>query len=668
MSNFQLYMNLGLVAITAIVFFVMVTKTKMKEDSQFAAKKMRKTARRYHVYYDNPLTRKSFRHIANMLGSLQYYDELGTKVETVKQFERALIIAFIMPVAGMVLMQDTFLAMVLIVFSMIYFNSTIYVKYDKMYVQLMEECSLTIASMREKFMEYDNIPSAVLYAEHSMVLDAPLKTIYKMLTAVNAEEVKDSFGATYPVPIVKTLGNLCYILNDEGVEKRPDGSDSFTESLTILRQECDAEVRRLTKQRIAFNSLKMLTLVGLGVTPIAELYLLKMIPGTASLLKGYYGFFLHVGVVLVTIYAFNYVSNACRPSVVATSDRMEFIDELRMSIPKLREFARKLRPKDVKTQVKYKDLFDGSLSSQDLDYIYTAKIVFAVVCSILTLIALIFGTITVRGNFKHNYNSLSFIPSSLKESQQIQLRYVDDELIVLPREDFQVYEDDKEELKAFIKGRVSGISDSEASTQADRIITKYNVYHNATYHWWWWLVMYAGGIVGWFIPNFLLNSRKNMVKYEASVDVSQLQTVMIVLSETKMEVYRVLVWLQEQATVHNAILRLCRCRFIMNPENALDQMEEGSPENDFKRMIRQMKSAVYNLSLRDAFSGLKLDKQQSMAISEMLRTEEIEQRKNSAKLIAIAPAGIALIGSFVGPVLILGITQMTDTLAALGSM
>ena len=57
-----------------------------------------------------------------------------------------------------------------------------------------------------------------------------------------------------------------------------------------------------------------------------------------------------------------------------------------------------------------------------------------------------------------------------------------------------------------------------------------------------------------------------------------------------------------------------------------------------------------------------------MAINEMLRQEEIEQRKNSAKLIAIAPAGIALIGSFVGPVLILGITQMTDTLAQLGSM
>ena len=316
----------------------------------------------------------------------------------------------------------------------------------------------------------------------------------------------------------------------------------------------------------------------------------------------------------------------------------------------------------------YKDLFDGALSSQDLDYVYTSKVVFSVIFGLLTLVALIFATLTVRGNFRHNYNSLSFIPSALKESQELQLRIVDDDLIVLPREQFQVYEDDKEELKAYIKGRVSGISDSEASTQADRIITKYNVYHGATYGWWWWLVMYAGGIVGWFLPNFLLSTRKSMVRYEASVDVSQLQTVMIVLAETKMEVYRVLVWLQEQATVHNAILRLCRCKFIMDPERALDDMEYSSPENDFKRMIRQMKSAVYNLSLKDAFSGLKLDKQQSMAIDEMLRVEEIEQRKNSAKLIAIAPAAIALVGSFVGPVLILGITQMTDTLAQLGTM
>ena len=74
------------------------------------------------------------------------------------------------------------------------------------------------------------------------------------------------------------------------------------------------------------------------------------------------------------------------------------------------------------------------------------------------------------------------------------------------------------------------------------------------------------------------------------------------------------------------------------------------------------------MSLKDAFSGLKLDKQQSMAITEMLREEEIEQRKNSAKLIAIAPAALALIGSFVGPVILLAVTQLTDTLSQLNNM
>ena len=668
MSKVQIYMNLGLVAATIVAFIFFVGKAKLKEDPKFAKKLQAYQLKLYKIYFNNMLTRRSFRALASLLGTLQYYDEAGTKAQATAQYTKSLVISVIMPVLGLILMKDTFLGLTMIVFSFVYFQSSVYGKYDKMYITLMEECSLTIASMREKFMEYDNIPSSVLYAEHSMILDAPLKQIYRMLTDVNAEEIKDQFCAQYPVPIVKTLGNLCYILNDEGVEKHADGSDSFTSSLTIIRQECDAEVRRLTKQRIAFNSLKNLTLVGFGVTPAAEMYLLNMIPGTASLLKGYYGFFLHIALVLVTLFAYNYVSNACRPSVVNSSDRIDIVDELRVSIPKLRQWARKLRPKDVKTKIYYQDLFDGALSSQDFDYVYTAKIVFTIGCAFFGLMMLIFGTITIRGNFKHNYNSLSFIPASLKESQKLQLNQVDDSLIDIPEKDFAVYDEDKEELVGYIKGRVSGISDSEASNQADRIKTKYHVYHNAKFHWWWVPLIYLCGVAGWFLPNLSLMTRKNMVKYEAGVDVSQLQTVMIVLSETKMDVYRVLVWLQEQATVHNAVLRLCRCRYIHDPDEALDKLEDATSENDFKRMIRQLKSAVYNLSLEDAFSGLKLDKQQSMAITEMLREEEIEQRKNSAKLIAIAPAALALLGSFVGPVIILAVTQLTDTLSQLNTM
>lgn len=665
MSSVQIYMNLALVAITAVVFVVMVTKTKMKEDKEFARKQRRKKIKRYFVYYNNFLTRGTFQHVASMYASLQCYDEETVKAEAVSVFERSLIIAVAMPIIALILMKDTFVALTVAIFAYVFYNNTLNVKYDKLYVDLMRECSLCIASIREKYMETESIPTSVLYAEHDMMIDAPLKTIYRMLTSVDQDAVRAEFVALYPVPIIKTLGNLCFILNDEGVERRSDGSDSFTESLTVLRQECDAEVRRLTKQKIAFNSLTQLSLVGLLVDPIAEAYLLNMIPGTASLLKGYYGFILHIAIVLITAISYYYVSTACRPSVTAANDRQRFVDDLRVNSRFVRDLARKLRPKTLKDKTYWKELIDGALSTQDHEYIYTAKIMYTTIFGFLAMIGLIFGTVTVRSNFYNNYKSLSFIPTSVKESQQLQLNMLDDEIMALSSKDWAKYNDSKEELISLVKGRVTGINDSEASTQADRIKVKYNGYHGAVFHWWWPIVIYICGVIGWFLPNIFLIIRKNLVQYEANIDVSQLQTIMIVLSETKMDVYRVICWLQEQATVHESVLRDCRVRYVANPEDALQRLEDSTPEHDFKRLIRQLKSAVYNLSLQDAFSGLKLDKQQSMSINEMLRTEEIEQRKNSAKLIAIAPAAVALVGSFVGPVLILGITQMTDTLAQL---
>jgi hypothetical protein len=137
---------------------------------------------------------------------------------------------------------------------------------------------------------------------------------------------------------------------------------------------------------------------------------------------------------------------------------------------------------------------------------------------------------------------------------------------------------------------------------------------------------------------------------------------MIVLSETKMDVYKAICWLEKQAAVHKAAIRRCHYSYIANPIKALDVLEASSPINDFKRLLRKLKASVYTLSLNEAFSDMALDKAQTLTITEMLRTEELELRKNSAKLIAVAPAALALVGCFIGPVLILGVTEMMDTL------
>ena len=179
------------------------------------------------------------------------------------------------------------------------------------------------------------------------------------------------------------------------------------------------------------------------------------------------------------------------------------------------------------------------------------------------------------------------------------------------------------------------------------------------------LIIYGFGVAGWFVPEISLITRKKLVSYEATDDIMQLQTMMIVLSETKMDVYKAICWLEKQSTVHKAAIRQCHYAYIADPEAALSKLEYASPSNDFKRLVRKLKSAVYTLSLHDAFSDMVLDKQQSLTIREMLRNEELESRKNSSKLIAVAPAAVALVGTFIGPVLILGVSQMMDTMQSL---
>ena len=94
-----------------------------------------------------------------------------------------------------------------------------------------------------------------------------------------------------------------------------------------------------------------------------------------------------------------------------------------------------------------------------------------------------------------------------------------------------------------IKQSIGGLSDNEVENQVDRILAKYDIVHNAGFKWWFLLVAYGCGVVGWFLPEITLKIRRKLVIYEATDDVMQLQTIMIVLSETTTNTFDAIKWL-----------------------------------------------------------------------------------------------------------------------------
>lgn len=662
----QMIMVNCLMFLGAVIAFIFFTRLeKAKSDPNYAKKREDKIAHKFYQYYNNVLTRSRFRRIVEMYSSLSCYRVDQVKDQSVTLFERNMIIVFMFPVASLIVMQSVIVAVLMFFMGLVFYESQIEKKMDKLYVEIMQDMSLMLSSVREKFLETGSIPSAIQLCERSPYLETSLQKIFKMLTAADGEEHLNEFQRTYPIRLMKTFANTCYIVSENGVMHYENGFDSFTSDMQVLRQECDSEVRRLIKQKIAFKSLQSLSLVGLIIMPLFEWYLLHNIPGTSSLLKGFYGEVSHILIIAVTIIMYWYISNCMRPSVVNVVDRSPMIQSL-LSRHDFRQLVDNVKSKKHVVLVKIRDQINRSLSAKTVDYVYASKIVYSVVAFIGAMVALLIIPIVVKENTYKNYNTMTFIEQQVTAEQQDMIVKMDNEIMEWDIEQFNSYSEDG--LKELIRARVPGLTDTQLGDQYDRLTIKYGIYKNAHWYWWFPAVALLIGIGGWFVPELQLMIRHNLVQYEEGEDVMQMQTMMIVLSETKFNVFRVIKTLEDTSTIHKHLLTICHYSYTADPELAIQKMEHSSENKDFKRICRKLQSCIYTLSIHDGFSDMLLDKQQSLALREMVRNEELESRKTTSKLLAVAPAALSLIGSFVGPVLILGIREISETLSSLNGM
>ena len=665
MSRSMILMNAALLIGTFVAFIVFSRIEKAKKDPHYKEKKYASTFKRFTKYYNSILTRGRFRRIVEMYSSLSCFRMEEVRMESVNLFERNMIIVFMFPLIALIVMNNVVVAILMFFMGLVFYESQIEKKMDKIYVEIMQDMSLMLSSVREKFLETNSIPSAIQLCERSEYLEMPMNKIFQMLTNADGEMKLKEFQSTFPIRLMKTFANTCYIVNENGVQHYENGFDSFTSDMTVLRQECDAEVRRLIRQRIAFKSLQTLSLVGLAIMPAFEWYLLHNIPGTSSLLKGFYGEVSHVAIILLTIFMYWYISNCMRPSIVNVVDRNNTINELMQQRWYLK-IVENVKSKKAKTEDKLNELINNSLSAKNINYIYGSKVFYATCGFVAGLICLFIFPILIKYNIYHNYNTMTFIEQQVTADQYKKIIEMDNAVMKWSEEEFNSYTEDG--LKAFIQGHVTGLTDTQLGDQYDRLTIKFNIYKHAHWYWWFPFIAFLIAVLCWFIPEIQLIIRHSLVQYEEGEDVMQLQTMMIVLSETKFNVYRVISQLEQVSTIHKHALTRCHYSYAADPEKAIRRMEQSTNNKDFKRICRKLISCIYTLSIHDGFSDMLLDKQQSLSLREMLRNEELESRKTTARLLAIVPAASALILSFMGPVLILGIREITETLSSLQGM
>lgn len=648
-----------LAGLLLIPYFIRKAKRKASGATEkFNAMKVEKKYARYSSHF---MTRKRFNHIVKSYQALSCMTDQQVKNKSVKIFERALLVSAAIPIGLLVATKDPIIALLGVLISLIYYTITVEKDIDEMYRIIVKEASDLTQSISLNYMEYNNIPRSVLEGNRGEYLAVIVDEMYSILTDVNSKKRLNDFIVKSPLKILCELIEVCQITNEHGDSYNERGESKFIEQLGVIEKEINLEIRILHVQKLKFNMLDKVALAGIVMMPIVDWYLLDQIPGTAIFVKGMMGMAIKVFILLLTIAAYYVISTINKKSVVSTTDFSEMVYQISQD-KRAKRFIDSIKPKSYKNSLKVESTLEESLSSHTIDTFYTAKAVYMIFMAVLGLVLSVAFIFSARAAIYNNTGTLSFLPIAVEKRMQEDINRMDK--IYMEMKDKPVADD----LLTFVDDNVRNLNMLDIQEQAKRLTKKWETYTSIGFKWYYFLVIYAMGIIGWFIPNLQIKLRKFMVKFEAEEDASQLQTVMITLAGTGLSVYEVLHRLLDLSTIHkNSISYACQT-FVKDPEFALEVLSDNSRVPEFKRMCTKLKKSVYNLPIQDAFRNIVVEKEQALAIKEMDAVNMVNKKANLANLLATAPVACVLILQTLLPLMVLGFSQIMDMQSTLGGM
>lgn len=647
-----------LVAFCVVMFgsyMMFVTSVMKKNDTKSKLKDIARYNKKYERYYENFFTRKVFRRLAEDIAVLHMYTKLEARIRAVKTYERTMLLTGVTFLVGVVTLRDLTSILCLCVFIFVMRDILIHKKIESSKNDLKFAFSKALASLRDYYTRCGDIAESVENCERDEVLNSTFEDIYNILTETKGEELLDDFYDSTPFPKLRTLASTCYLLANYGDGGTLLGNlPAFKQSVMMLKEEQDIEIRQIIKRKLLFGKLEYLPIVPIFFIGIIQSLFLSMIPGTSVLYRGVYGYIVRTIIIGASAYGYHFIANVGRTDYARTDDRVESIDNL-LSHNWFRKLVNDIKPHKYKDVYMWEQKLKGCLSNKDVEYIYASKIVYVALTFFASLVLSIVMVVSTR-NFLYNNINMTSLTQSQKytKEQEIKMRNYDHYILSLSElPDDQQIRDSVEQILPFAE-------EQDLDDQVERITDKYHSYSKAYYHWWFLLIVAVLSAAAWFMPEQVLKSRKKHVMEEAEEDVLQMQTVILILSTTTLDTQELIYWLSKNSSIHKEHLYYAYFEYSSDAEIAIARLKDNSIVPEFKQICDKMELTISQISLKEAFEDLLPEREHLLKIRDMTQEQALISKRGKASSKALAPIYLLLLGMLVGPMLILGLSQFAQ--------
>lgn len=673
-TNQMLYIFMGVLCLFLVFLIFLFTKSRKREKAGRVVTRTKKNGRNYlygfYLFYSRfPLTKRYFYKISNRVRAIYPADNIAINLRATKTILRGSIAALAM-IAGTLAFAKNDLFFVFAGFFMAYIVMTTLVSgsLEAQERRLLLQFKDFIEDVREEYNRVHRVDDAVGNILDQLPYEIGLhaERIYKVLTATQVKKEADKYSDIAPNRFFTTFIAIASTTMEYGDKKIEDGRSLFLKNINFLKEEVNIELLKQAKNSALFSGLSIVALLPvIAIKPI-ELWATTNIPQLTKYYSGSYGI-----VCMAIVFALSAISYAMIDNFKSEKEmeiKENSVFKQIASRPAIRRFLNAQVNRNYSKSLKQDEMLRFTGDQLGINT-FLLKRYFAAALLVLVTTILLFTSIfrskqDLLTNFVDEFTSSSYTTAEYRDVMRETAKNYTEQTAKMTAKNAGTQEF-KENLAADIMKNTDLHDKKLADSVADVVSQRVTKYGDVYFKWYYLIVIIMMGILGYYIPLWLLMFKQSAVRMNMEDEVAQFQTLALIISRVDgANIAMLLEWMDRFAYCFKSSVSQCIIDLPHGGQKALIAMREAEPFRPFKSFANCMIS-VDEVGMVTAFSSIETDRAYYKEKRQEDNLRMITRKSTYAKWISIIPLFFVFIFYLIYPMVQFALEMMGQVSSAL---
>ena len=680
------YIMIGTIVLFSVVVIMYLVLRKIMGKSEYAKmKKLQEGTKAegfsseimyqkiYIFFTKTPFFKRYLFKLRRRLEIVNIDDEYTTRKDAAKILTKASIIFILIALATIIITHSNWLLMsILLIFELFIVDTMVDGMVDKIDNNLLKEQIDFFAEIRHAYHEYNMVEEAIYQVslDDEKSVSKQGEKIYEILSSDDPETELEKYYDVAPNSYLKEFAGISYLTQEFG-DREEDGASLYLKNVDNITQEMQIEILKRDKIDYVFQSLSIISIVPvLGLEPLKN-WSVDNFSFTQNFYCGKGGMLVQILVILLTVICYlllrkiknngstdkstQNTENPWQAKVYKNPIGKRIVD---LFIPK----------KGTKDFIKVQKLLKDSASKLKMEWLYVNRITIAILTFLISIFLFVELHITsinwIYTEPTTDYDIMGGVTGSELQEAMAKTES-DNKFLDMFRGNTKTTVQDIQ--KAMERSKDYADSDEEEiETSAKRVYDKLQKVNKEYLGWFEVLLAVVFMIVAYMAPIWIMYFQLKMRQMEMEDEVMQFQTIILMLMRIeRVNVEIILEWLERYANIFKEPISRCVNNYEAGAWEALEELKNATNYQQFIRIVESLQAAVEKIPIRDAFDELDSERDYYQAKRRESNDRLIAKKARIGKLIGFTPMVVMFVGYLIVPLVVIGLTSMTSSMASL---